>query len=142
MHVVIINGSPRVQKFSNTDKIIQSFAKGFQASGTTYDPAIRTRLSSRLPKDSRHLAPHTIFIRCRTARNGTQHVSHSSAAIKSYSPCHFSWSACPVSCLSSWRHCQQSASSQHSCRSSCMVASTKGTNYVFASDSCSPYQHS
>lgn len=36
MHVVIINGSPRVQKFSNTDKIIQSFVKGLQASGTTY----------------------------------------------------------------------------------------------------------
>ena len=37
MHVVIINGSPRVQKFSNTDKIIQSFVKGFQASGSSYD---------------------------------------------------------------------------------------------------------
>ena len=37
MHVVIINGSPRVQKFSNTDKIIQSFVKGLQASGSSYD---------------------------------------------------------------------------------------------------------
>ncbi len=37
MHVVIINGSPRVQKFSNTDKMIQSFGKGLQASGATYD---------------------------------------------------------------------------------------------------------
>lgn len=37
MHVVIINGSPRVQKYSNTDKIIQSFGKGLQASGATYD---------------------------------------------------------------------------------------------------------
>lgn len=37
MHVVIINGSPRVQKFSNTDKIIQSFGKGLQASGSSYD---------------------------------------------------------------------------------------------------------
>ena len=36
MHVVIINGSPRVQKFSNTDKIIQSFGKGLQESGATY----------------------------------------------------------------------------------------------------------
>lgn len=37
MHVVIINGSPRVQKFSNTDKIIQSFGKGLQESGATYE---------------------------------------------------------------------------------------------------------
>jgi len=37
MHVVIINGSPRVQKFSNTDKIIQSFVKGLQASGSSYN---------------------------------------------------------------------------------------------------------
>jgi hypothetical protein len=37
MHVVIINGSPRVQKFSNTDKIIQSFVKGLQVSGSTYE---------------------------------------------------------------------------------------------------------
>ena len=37
MHVVIINGSPRVQKNSNTDKIIQAFGKGLQAAGATYD---------------------------------------------------------------------------------------------------------
>ena len=35
MHVVIINGSPRVQKFSNTDKIIQSFGKGLKEEGAT-----------------------------------------------------------------------------------------------------------
>lgn len=37
MHVIIINGSPRVQKYSNTDKILQSFGKGLQESGTTYE---------------------------------------------------------------------------------------------------------
>lgn len=37
MHVVIINGSPRVQKHSNTDTIIQSFGKGLHESGTTYE---------------------------------------------------------------------------------------------------------
>ena len=37
MHIVIINGSPRVLKFSNTDKIIQSFGKGLQESGATYE---------------------------------------------------------------------------------------------------------
>ena len=36
-NIVIINGSPRVQKFSNTDKIIQSFGKGLEASGLTYE---------------------------------------------------------------------------------------------------------
>lgn len=37
MHVVIINGSPRVQKFSNTDKIIQAFGQGLHESGFTYE---------------------------------------------------------------------------------------------------------
>lgn len=37
MHVVIINGSPRVQKNSNTDIIIQSFGKGLRESGSTYE---------------------------------------------------------------------------------------------------------
>ena len=37
MHIVIINGSPRVLNFSNTDKIIQSFGKGLQESGATYE---------------------------------------------------------------------------------------------------------
>ena len=35
-HVIIINGSPRVKKFSNTDKIIQSFALGLEDAGTTH----------------------------------------------------------------------------------------------------------
>ena len=37
MHVVIINGSPRAKKNSNTDKIIQSFGKGLQAAGCTFE---------------------------------------------------------------------------------------------------------
>lgn len=37
MHLVIINGSPRVQKYSNTDKIITSFAKGYCEGGNTYE---------------------------------------------------------------------------------------------------------
>lgn len=35
-HVIIINGSPRVKKFSNTDKIIQSFALGLEEAGATH----------------------------------------------------------------------------------------------------------
>ena len=36
-HLVIINGSPRVAKFSNTDKIIHSFAKGLEDTGITWE---------------------------------------------------------------------------------------------------------
>jgi hypothetical protein len=36
-HIVIINGSPRVAKFSNTDKIIHSFAKGVEEIGITWE---------------------------------------------------------------------------------------------------------
>ena len=36
-HLVIINGSPRVAKFSNTDKIIHSFAKGLEEAGITWE---------------------------------------------------------------------------------------------------------
>lgn len=35
MYLVIINGSPRAKKHSNTDKIIASFRKGYQESGNT-----------------------------------------------------------------------------------------------------------
>lgn len=37
MHVLIINGSPRVKKFSNTDKILEKFIEGFSESGNTYE---------------------------------------------------------------------------------------------------------
>ena len=37
MHVVIINGSPRVQKNSNTEKILAAFAKGLSKKGSTFE---------------------------------------------------------------------------------------------------------
>ena len=37
MHVVIINGSPRVQKYSNTEQIIAAFAKGLSEKGITFE---------------------------------------------------------------------------------------------------------
>ena len=37
MHVLIINGSPRVQKYSNTEKIIAAFAKGLSEAGSTFE---------------------------------------------------------------------------------------------------------
>ena len=36
-HLVIINGSPRVAKFSNTDKMIHSFVKGLEEAGITWE---------------------------------------------------------------------------------------------------------
>ena len=37
MHVVIIYGSPRVQKYSNTEKIIAAFAKGLSEKDVTFE---------------------------------------------------------------------------------------------------------
>ncbi|MCR4990754.1 MAG: NAD(P)H-dependent oxidoreductase [Lachnospiraceae bacterium] len=37
MHVLIINGSPRIKKFSNTDKILGKFTKGLCENGTTFE---------------------------------------------------------------------------------------------------------
>ncbi len=37
MHVMIINGSPRVKKYSNTDKILEKFTEGMCENGTTFE---------------------------------------------------------------------------------------------------------
>ena len=37
MHVLIINGSPRVKKYSNTDKILKKFTDGLVSEGNTYE---------------------------------------------------------------------------------------------------------
>jgi hypothetical protein len=37
MHVLIINGSPRIKKFSNTDKILEKFTEGMCENGTTFE---------------------------------------------------------------------------------------------------------
>ena len=37
MHVLIINGSPRVRKYSNTDKILERFTEGMCENGTTFE---------------------------------------------------------------------------------------------------------
>jgi len=49
MHVVIINGSPRIQKNSNTDKIIASFGEGLTRNGSTFE---RYSISSRIQWES------------------------------------------------------------------------------------------
>ena len=37
MHVLIINGSPRVKKYSNTDKILEKFTAGMKENGTGFE---------------------------------------------------------------------------------------------------------
>ena len=37
MHVLIINGSPRVKKYSNTDKILSKFTAGLTSKGNTFE---------------------------------------------------------------------------------------------------------
>ena len=37
MHVLIINGSPRVKEYSNTDKILSKFTEGLAENGTTFE---------------------------------------------------------------------------------------------------------
>ena len=37
MHVVIINGSPRVEKYSNTEKIIDAFSEGLAEAGAGFE---------------------------------------------------------------------------------------------------------
>ncbi|MBO4474929.1 MAG: hypothetical protein J5750_08495 [Clostridiales bacterium] len=37
MHALIINGSPRIKKYSNTDKILSKFTEGMKESGATWE---------------------------------------------------------------------------------------------------------
>ena len=37
MHLTVINGSPRVKRFSNTDKILEKFLEGFSKDNNTYE---------------------------------------------------------------------------------------------------------
>ena len=53
MHVVIINGSPRVQKYSNTEKIIASFSKGLSKRGVSFETyAISDRRSWEMIREA------------------------------------------------------------------------------------------
>ncbi len=53
MHVVIINGSPRVQKYSNTEKIIASFVKGLSEKGASFETyAISNRKSWEMIREA------------------------------------------------------------------------------------------
>lgn len=53
MHVVIINGSPRVQKYSNTEKIIAAFAKGLSEKECTFETyAISNRKTWDIIRDA------------------------------------------------------------------------------------------
>lgn len=53
MHVVIINGSPRVQQYSNTEKIIDAFTKGLSEKESTFETyAISNRVSWDIIRDA------------------------------------------------------------------------------------------
>ncbi len=53
MHVVIINGSPRIRKYSNTEKIIAAFANGLSEKGSTFETyAISDRKSWDIIRDA------------------------------------------------------------------------------------------
>ena len=53
MHVVIINGSPRAQKYSNTEKIISAFAKGLSEKESTFETyAISNRRTWDIIRDA------------------------------------------------------------------------------------------
>ncbi len=53
MHVIIINGSPRVQKYSNTEKIIAAFAKGLAEKEITFETyAISNRKTWDIIRDA------------------------------------------------------------------------------------------
>lgn len=53
MHVVIINGSPRIQKYSNTEKIIASFTKGLSKKGASFESyAISNRKSWQIIREA------------------------------------------------------------------------------------------
>lgn len=53
MHVVIINGSPRVQKYSNTEKIIASFSRGLSEKGVSFETyAVSNRKSWEMIREA------------------------------------------------------------------------------------------
>lgn len=53
MHIVIINGSPRVQKDSNTEKIVAAFAKGLSEKEVTFETyAISNRSTWDIIRDA------------------------------------------------------------------------------------------
>ena len=61
-HVAIINGSPRIKKFSNTNKIIQSFAQGLDEAGTTHELySLSNRLEWETAREAISLNQDTII---------------------------------------------------------------------------------
>ena len=62
MHVVIINGSPRIEKYSNTDKIITAFGKGLTDKGASFDRYAISKLDSWDEIRKAYLAHEEILI--------------------------------------------------------------------------------
>ena len=68
MHVLIINGSPRVKEYSNTDKILEMFTKGLCENGTTFeqyevsDVKQRKKIREAYYKNSKIIIALTIYV--------------------------------------------------------------------------------
>ena len=52
MHVLIINGSPRIKEYSNTDKILAKFTEGMCESGVTSVCGMHTRPADGVSGDA------------------------------------------------------------------------------------------
>ena len=70
MHALIINGSPRVKKLSNTDKILDSFCAGMAESGSTFeryevsDRASWAKMRERFCHSENILIALPLFVEC------------------------------------------------------------------------------
>ena len=63
MHVIIINGSPRVETLSNTDKIIDAFAEGLELSEL---PLAQISYGGKDPAGNESIVPAGFFYRSDT----------------------------------------------------------------------------
>ncbi len=70
MHVLIINGSPRVKKYSNTDKILDSFTSGMKETGagfTQYEVSDRKQwdeIRKKFSENKNILIALPLFVEC------------------------------------------------------------------------------
>lgn len=102
MHVVIINGSPRIKKNSNTGKIISAFTRGLGRTGATFEVFA---LSDRSVWDEARRA----FL-----NNDKIIIAHP-----------LLWSVFPLCCSNFLSLCLKNVRNQQNCRSSYRVASMR-----------------
>ena len=70
MHVVIINGSPRIKKNSNTGKIISAFTRGLGRAGATFevfalsDRNVWDEARRAFLNNDKIIIAHPLFVEC------------------------------------------------------------------------------